>query len=286
MSKRGQSQSSEGLLDVACPAAKRLVSAPALAVAADGLVLPALPDTRQGAQHFIRETVAALLLHKTEPDFPVQCVSTVLRDLLPVLDSPVNRHDRLLIRAETGDGRNLNHVMVIAMACGRDGLAVLQAERSEFDKERGNPTRNWISWVKKVKASKTMSSVFSNLSAAHWSTARAAIMYQATATEVVSSEPELGEDGGSAEAEQDDDDIQEPCCGSHEMRVELRDDVVECFQNHDDAVDISLALFPDYAQTCDSCAIDSSASPSAFYSCAGCVRTYCACCEERRIHFK
>jgi hypothetical protein len=282
-SKRGQS--SEGLLlDVAFPAAKRLVSAPALAVAAaDGLVLPVpLPDTRQGAQHFIRETVAALLLHKTEPDFPVQCVSTVLRDLLPVLDSPVNRHDRLLIRAETGAGRNLVNVLVIAMACGRDGLAVLQAERSEFDKERANPTRNWISWV---KLSKTTSPVFTNLSAARWSTARAAIMYQATATEVVSSEPELGEeDGGSAE--QQDDDIQEPCCGSHEMRVELSDDVVECFQNHDDAVDISLALFPDYAQTCDSCAIDSSASPSAFYACAACFRTYCACCEERRIHFK
>jgi hypothetical protein len=223
-----------------------------------------------------------LLLHKTEPDFPVQCVSTVLRDLLPILDSPVNRHDRLLIRAETGAGKNLVNVMVIAMACGRDGLAVLQAERSEFDKSRANPTRNWISWV---KLSKTTSPVFTNLSAARWSTARAAIIYQATATELVSSEPELGKDGGSA-AEQDDDDIQEPCCGSHEMRVDLSDDVVECFQNHDDAVDISLALFPDYAQTCDSCAIDSSASPSAFYSCAACLRTYCACCEERRIHFK
>ena len=59
MSKRGHS--SEGLLDVACPAAKRLVSAPALA--ADGLVpVPEIFETKHGAQYFIRETVAALLL--------------------------------------------------------------------------------------------------------------------------------------------------------------------------------------------------------------------------------
>ena len=78
-----------------------------------------------------------------------------------------------------------------------------------------------------------MSSVFSNLSAAHWSTARAAIIYQATATEVFSSEPELGEDGGSEQ-----DELQAKCCGFHEYVVDLSDDVVHCFQTHDDAVDI------------------------------------------------
>ena len=59
-----------------------------------------------------------------------------------------------MIRAETGPGRNLIMVLLIAAACGRGGLAALQAERSDFDKSRANPTRNWISWVKKVKASK------------------------------------------------------------------------------------------------------------------------------------
>ncbi len=72
-------------------------------------------------------------------------MATVLSEVAPLLDGPYNSNDTLLLRAETGPGRNLGLVLLLAAAAvGVGGLAALKAERAEFDDSRTTRTRNWI----------------------------------------------------------------------------------------------------------------------------------------------
>ena len=231
-----------GLENVACPAAKRVV--------VDGVrdSTSRTAENRAVAQELLRAVLAGLLVHKTAADFPLKCVATVLREVAPLLDGTYNSNDTLLLRAETGPGRNLGLVLLLAAAAvGVGGLAALKAERAEFDDSRTTPTRNWIGWAKRVRRT---SPLLAGLSAARWSTMRAAI-FQAT------------------------DDVSEP---------DPSDDVVRCFQDHEDAV--SIATLDDDYLTCDCCDIAWTKCRLQFYRCQKCSMELCAECEERRVNFK
>jgi hypothetical protein len=156
-----------GLLDVACPAAKRVV--------VDGVRggSSRTAENRTVAQELLRGVLAGLLVHKTAADFPLKCVATVLGEVAPLLDGPKNSNDTLLLRAETGPGRNLTYVLLLAAAAvASGGLAALKAERAEFDDSRTTPTRNWIGWAKRVRRT---SPLLAGLSAARWSCIRASL---------------------------------------------------------------------------------------------------------------
>ena len=237
MSKRGL-----GFLDVACPAAKRVVSVRA----ADGSLRTA--ENRAGAQELLRGVLAGLMVHKTAADFPLKCVATVLSDVAPLLDGTYNSNDSLLLRAETGHGRNLGLVLLLAAAAvGVGGLAALKAERAAFDDSRTTRTRNWIGWAKRVRRT---SPLLAGRSAARWSSVRATL-FQVT------------------------DDVSEP---------DPSDDVVRCFQDHEDAV--SIATLDDDYLTCDCCDIAWTKCRLQFYRCQKCSMELCAECEERRVNFK
>ena len=231
-----------GLENVACPAAKRVV----VDGVRDGSSRTA--ENRTAAQELLRGVLAGLLVHKTAADFPLKCVTTVLSEVAPLLDGPYNSNDTLLLRAETGPGRNLGLVLLLAAAAvGVGGLAALKAERAEFDDSRTTRTRNWIGWAKRVRRT---SPLLAGRSAARWSTVRAAI-FQVT------------------------DDVSEP---------DPSDDVVRCFQDHEDAV--SIATLNDDYLTCDCCDIAWTKCRLQFYRCQKCSMELCAECEERRINFK
>ena len=232
-----------GLENVTCPAAKRVV------VDGDTDGSSRTAENRTVAQELLRGVLAGLLVHKTAADFPLKCVATVLREVAPLLDGPYNSNDTLLLRAETGPGRNLGLVLLLAAAAvGVGGLAALKAERAEFDDSRTTRTRNWIGWAKRVRRT---SPLLAGLSAARWSSVRATI-FQAT------------------------DDVSEP---------DPSDDVVRCFQDHEDAVSIATLLDDDYL-TCDCCDIAWTKCRLQFYRCQKCSMELCAECEERRVNFK
>ena len=231
-----------GLENVACPAAKRVV----VDGVRDGSSRTA---ERTVAQELLRGVLAGLLVHKTAADFPLKCVATVLSEVAPLLDGPYNSNDTLLLRAETGPGRNLGLVLLLAAAAvGVGGLAALKAERAEFDDSRTTRTRNWMGWAKRVRRT---SPLLAGLSAARWSTMRAAL-FQAT------------------------DDVSETADPS--------DDVVRCFQDHEDAV--SIATLDDDYLTCDCCDIAWAKCRLQFYRCQKCSMELCAECEERRVNYK
>ena len=231
-----------GLLDVTCPAAKRVV----VDGVRDGSSRTA--ENRTVAQELLRGVLAGLLVHKTAADFPLKCVATVLSEVAPLLDGPYNSNDTLLLRAETGPGRNLGLVLLLAAAAvGVGGLAALKAERAEFDDSRTARTRNWIGWAKRVRRT---SPILAGLSAARWSSVRATL-FQVT------------------------DDVSEP---------DPSDDVVRCFQDHEDAV--SIATLDDDYLTCDCCDIAWTKCRLQFYRCQKCSMELCAECEERRVNFK
>jgi hypothetical protein len=231
-----------GPLDVACPAAKRVV----VDGVRDGSSRTA--ENRTVAQELLRGVLAGLLVHKTAADFPLKCMHAVRSEVAPLLDGPYNSNDTLMLRAETGPGRNLTYVLLLAAAAvASGGLAALKAERAEFDDSRTTPTRNWIGWAKRVRRT---SPLLVGLSAARWSSVRATI-FQAT------------------------DDVSEP---------DPSDDVVRCFQDHEDAV--SIATLDDDYLTCDCCDIAWTKCRLQFYRCQKCSMELCAECEERRVNFK
>ena len=231
-----------GLENVACPAAKRVV----VDGVRDGSSRTA--GNRTVAQELLRGVLTGLMLHKTAADFPLKCVATVLSEVAPLLDGTYNSNDTLLLRAETGPGRNLGLVLLLAAAAvGVGGLAALKAERAEFDDSRTTRTRNWIGWAKRVRRA---SPLLAGLSTARWSSVRATL-FQVT------------------------DDVSEP---------DPSDDVVRCFQDHEDAV--SIATLDDDYLTSDCCDIAWTKCRLQFYRCHKCSMELCAECEERRINFK
>ena len=262
MSKRGQ-----GFLDVACPAAKRVV--------VDGV-----RDGRSCAQELLRGVLAGLLVHKTAADFPLKCVATVLSEVAPLLDGPYNSNDTLLLRAETGAGRNLGLVLLLAAATvAGGGLAALKAERAKFDDSRTARTRNWIGWAKRVRRT---SPLLAGLSAARWSAVRATLF---RVNEPDEHEPDEHEADEYEPAEQPAEHVSaEHESAEHESRADPSDDVVRCFQDHGDAV--SIATLDDDYLTCDCCDIAWTKCRLQFYRCQKCSMELCAECEERRVNFK
>jgi hypothetical protein len=270
MSKRGQ-----GFLDVACPAAKRVV------VDGVGGGSSRTAENRTVAQELLRGVLAGLLVHKTAADFPLKCVATVLSEVAPLLDGPYNSNDTLLLRAETGAGRNLGLVLLLAAATvAGGGLAALKAERAKFDDSRTARTRNWIGWAKRVRRT---SPLLAGLSAARWSAVRATLFRVNEPDEHEPDEHEADEyepaehvsaEHVSAEHESDE----------HESRADPSDDVVRCFQDHGDAV--SIATLDDDYLTCDCCDIAWTKCRLQFYRCQKCSMELCAECEERRVNFK
>ena len=263
MAKRG------GPLDVTCPVAKRVV--------VDGVRRGGGAENRTVAQELLRGVLAGLLVHKTNPDFPLKCMQAVRSEIVPILDGPYNTTDTLLLRAETGHGRNLGIVLLLAAAAvGRGGLAALQAERAQFDESRTSRTRNWVGWAKRVRQT---SPLLAGLSAGRWSTVRAAIFQ---ATDVVSEPGDAGPgDTESAEHESAPTDHES---AEHESRADPSDDVVRCFQDHEDAV--SIATLTDDYLTCDCCGVAWTKCRLEFYRCMSCSIELCAECEGRRVNFQ
>jgi hypothetical protein len=105
MSKRGQ-----GFLDVACPADKREV------VDGVGGGSSRTADNRTVAQELLRGVLAGLTLHKTAAGFPLKCMHAGRSEVAPLLDGPYSTNDTLVLRAETGPGRNLGLVLLLAAA--------------------------------------------------------------------------------------------------------------------------------------------------------------------------
>jgi len=249
------------LLDVAWPTAKRVV------VDGVGDGSSRAPESRAVAQELLRGVLAGLLVHKTEADFPLKCVATALREVAPLLDGPYNSNDTLLLRAETGSGRNLGLVLLLAAAAlDSGGLAALKAERAAFDDSRTARTRNWLGWAKRVRRT---SPLLAGLSAARWSTVRA-VLFQAT---------KPGDDGSAEHGSAEPESVVE-----HESRADPSDDVIKCFQDHEDAV--SIATLDDDYLTCDCCGIAWLKCRLRFYRCQKCSMELCAECEERRVNFK
>ena len=258
-----------------CPAAKRVV----VDGVRDGSSRTA--ENRTAAQELLRGVLAGLLVHKTAADFPLKCVTTVLSEVAPLLDGPYNSNDTLLLRAETGPGRNLGLVLLLAAAAvGVGGLAALKAERAAFDDSRTVRTRNWIGWAKRVRRT---SPLLAGRSAARWSTMRAAIL-QATdgVSERGDAETDEYEPAEHVSAEHVWSAEHEPC--DDESRADPSDDVVRCFQNHDDA--ISIATLDDDYLTCDCCGVAWTKCSLVFYRCQKCTMELCAECEERRVNYK
>ncbi len=194
-----------------------------------------------------------------------------------MLDGPYNSNDTLMLRAETGPGRNLIYVLLLAAAAvASGGLAALKDERAEFDDSRTTRTRNWIGWAKRVRRTSPLLEI---LSAARWSTVRAAI-FQASVS-----------DPGDAETDERKRDEYEPSDhgsaehepGDGESRADSSDNVVRCFQNHDDA--ISIATLDDDYLTCDCCGVAWTKCSLVFYRCQKFSMGLCAECEERRVNY-
>jgi hypothetical protein len=264
-----------GLLDVACPAAKRVV------VDGVGGGSSRTAENRTVAQELLRGVLAGLLVHKTAADFPLKCVATVLSEVAPLLDGPYNSNDTLLLRAETGAGRNLGLVLLLAAATvAGGGLAALKAERAKFDDSRTARTRNWIGWAKRVRRT---SPLLAGLSAARWSAVRATLF---RVNEPDEHEPDQHEADEYEPAEHVSAEhvSAEHESAEHESRADPSDDVVRCFQDHGDAV--SIATLDDDYLTCDCCDIAWTKCRLQFYRCQKCSMELCAECEERRVNFK
>jgi hypothetical protein len=198
------------------------------------------------AEELLKGTLARLLVWKGEADFPLKCLSAVREEIVPLLDGPYNTRDTLLLRAETGAGRNLAMVLLLGAAVVTSGFSALIADRTVFDDSRVASTRSWIAWARQARKT----SIFlTNLSTARWSSIKQAF------------------------EEQPEDPI-----------AELDAAIVECFQNHPDA--ISIATLEDEDITCECCDIAYVRCRLAFYNCPACDIDLCAQCEERRVNFK
>jgi hypothetical protein len=151
------------------------------------------------AQQILRGSLASLLVYKSDVNFPMRCLQVVRDEIAPILSSGVNTRDSLLIRVESGDGRNLSMILLLAAAVATSGFSVLQADRNAYDSVRTQSTRNWISFCKKGR--KTCTSLC-GLSTTKWSSIRQAFQEE-------------------------------------DAMTDLDDAIVACFQQHDDATSIT-----------------------------------------------
>jgi hypothetical protein len=155
--------------------------------------------SRGSAQLLLRGALAKLLVYKSEINFPMQCLETVRTEIVPILSNKANARDSLMLRVETGDGRNLSMILLLAAAVATYGFSVLQADRNAYDSVRTQSTRNWISFCKKGR--KTCTSLC-GLSTTKWSSIRQAFQEE-------------------------------------DAMTDLDDAIVACFQQHDDAASIT-----------------------------------------------
>jgi hypothetical protein len=136
--------------------------------------------------------------------------------------------------------------LLLAAAVATLGYSELIADRKAFDDSRVVSTRSWIAWAKQARKTSTC---LTKLSTARWSSIKQAF------------------------EEQPEDPIKE-----------LDQAIVDCFQNHPDA--ISIATLSDEDIKCDCCDIAYVRCRLAFYHCDACDIDLCAQCEERRGNFK
>jgi hypothetical protein len=212
------------------------------------------------AQTQLRSVLAALKPLSSTATFPAKCLQVARAEIAAILDAPFNVRKTLVLRAESGDGRTLGLILLLAAACATDGLSALQDERSTFDDALTIKTRNWISWAKRVRRS---SLLLTKHSLSSWSAIRPSLFTDAEVhdeveTVVVENEGEMDTTTGSV--------------------------VFECFQEHSDAVSIHSLDNDDL--TCDCCGIFWVQCRLKFYRCQLCGLDLCALCEERRVNFK
>jgi hypothetical protein len=221
--------------------------------------------TKGEAQTLLRSILAALKPLSGTAAFPFTCLEIARSQIAPILDSPFNTRGTMLIRAETGDGRTLGLVLLLAAACATDGLSAIQAERQEFDFGRTRKTRTWLSWAKRVRRH---SHLLTKHRLTSWSGIRHALFQDDKDTEV---QP----------IEEDEDER-----SSSEMQTQTGSVVFECFQDHGDAVSIHTLALDNDDLVCHCCGIAWTDCDRRFYDCPNCRLYLCACCEERRINFK
>jgi hypothetical protein len=158
----------------------------------------------------------------------------VRAEIAPLLNSPLNTRDMLVLRQETGPGRNLALVLLLAAACATKGLTALQADRSDYDMSRVVGSKNWLSYAKVTKKT-----VFSRFNVNRWSNVK--------------------EHFGNEQPVSDSDEY------SDSEAAELDESIVKCFQEHEvmsittlDGVDFDL---------CDGCGATYSQCGQRFYRC-------------------
>ena len=171
-----------------------------------------------------------------------------------------------------------------AASVGRGGLAALQAERAQFDQSRTSRTRNWVGWAKRVRRT---SPLLAGISAGRWSSVRAAIFQERDVSsehgdagpgDTESAEHESATHGSAEHGPTDHESAEQ------ESRADPSDDIVRCFQDHEDAVSIATLTDDDYL-TCDCCGVAWTKCNLQFYRCMSCSIELCAECEGRRVNF-
>lgn len=169
-----------------------------------------VPSSKYAEIECLKGVLTKLLVWKTEKDFPLKCAVAVIDEVRPILDGVENKRDTLMLRAETGSGKNLAAVLLLAAAVMNHGMHALLMERAAFDETRTARTRNWIGWVKRVRRT---SPLFSCFSVNHWSSIRSIIIVGA---------PDISETVVSCFKDHndvmsistlDDDDLSCDCCG-------------------------------------------------------------------------
>jgi hypothetical protein len=203
-------------------------------------------DCKGLAEELLKGTLSRLLVCKSDASFPFKCLNTVRSEIAPVLNGCNNKRDTLLLKAESGPGRNMGLVLLLAAAVMTCGYSKLIDERQQYDASRVVSTRSWIAWAKQTRRS---SKCLSQHSTARWSSIKHAF----------------------------DDVTEDPI-------AELDAAIVECFLKHPDA--ISIATLEDEDITCECCNIAYVRCRLAFYNCPACEIDFCAECEQRRVNFK
>ena len=195
----------------------------------------------------LRQLVSTLIQQRSDPDFPLLCLEIVQNSIAPILNQ--QSKDNFLLAQQEAIGKNLCFVLLLAAVCACEGLEGVHAERNSFDQSLQLGTRNWISWIRGARNSEALK----DLKTTHWSKLRPFF---------------------------DNHPIQQPEDVTND--IELDNNIVQCFQDHEDMSCASTDIF----DHCECCHISADNSDVAFYRCHICDLDLCANCEERRINYQ
>jgi hypothetical protein len=201
----------------------------------------------------LRGAVAKLVVDRHEPTFPLHCVRTVRREIAPMLDSDHNIRDSIILRRDTGPGRSLALILMLAAACATVGMGTLRAERAQYDLTRLIASRNWLSYTKATKRT-----YFSRFTLNRWSSIKEC----------------FNDDQPVSDSDEYDDS----------EATELDESIIKCFQEHD-VMSISTLDGVDF-DLCDGCGASFNTCGQRFYRCEICDLDVCATCEERRVNYQ